>query len=218
MQIGSLSSEVVLSFEEPWLFQKQLGLGFSVFRTSSEYNSTFYTQIQTGFEIYLRKHLWELWNGRLSYTYEIFDIQDISPSASPIIQALAGANASSSIGLQLQRDIVDHAPGLGADILFAEIGLAGGIEGQGAGHEHQLAALDRLGIGPDRLGRVGGFNQGLFGKSGCRDQQQSGGNRGAHYSGSPSDRGEPRLSRAARQEVPKLEDRKSYFTRPKRLL
>ena len=107
MQLGSLSSEVVLSFEEPWLFQKQLGLGFSVFRTSSEYNSTFYSQIQTGFEVYLRKRLWELWEGRVSYTYEIFDIQDVSPSASPIIQALAGSNASSSIGFQLQRDTRD---------------------------------------------------------------------------------------------------------------
>ncbi|MGH7959618.1 MAG: BamA/OMP85 family outer membrane protein, partial [Opitutaceae bacterium] len=107
MQLGSLSSEVVLSFEEPWLFQQQLGLGFSVFRTSSEFNSTFYSQIQTGFEVYLRKRLWELWEGRVSYTYEIFDIQDVSPSASPIIQALAGSNASSSIGVQLQRDTRD---------------------------------------------------------------------------------------------------------------
>ncbi len=107
MQLGSLSSEVVLSFEEPWLFQKQIGLGFSVFRTSSEYNSTFYSQIQTGFEVYLRKRLWELWEGKLSYTYEIFDIQDVSPSASAIIQALAGSNASSSIGFQLVRDTRD---------------------------------------------------------------------------------------------------------------
>jgi len=107
MQLGSLSSEVVLSFEEPWLFQKQIGLGFSIFRTSSEYNSTFYSQIQTGFEVYLRKRLWELWEGKLSYTYEIFDIQDVSPSASAIIQALAGSNASSSIGFQLVRDTRD---------------------------------------------------------------------------------------------------------------
>ncbi len=107
MQLGSLSSEVVLSFEEPWLFQKQLGLGFSIFRTSSEYNSTFYSQIQTGFEVYLRKHLFELWNGRLSYTYEIFNINNISPSASAIIRALEGSNASSSIGLQLERDTRD---------------------------------------------------------------------------------------------------------------
>jgi outer membrane protein insertion porin family len=107
MQLGSLSSEVVLSFEEPWLFQKQIGLGFSIFRTSSEYNSTFYSQIQTGFEVYLRKRLWELWEGKLSYTYEIFDIEDVSPSASAIIQALAGSNASSSIGFQLVRDTRD---------------------------------------------------------------------------------------------------------------
>lgn len=111
MQLGSLSSEVVLSFEEPWLFQKQLGLGFSVFRTSSEYNSSFYTQIQTGFEVYLRKQLYGFldgrWESRLSYTYEIFDINDVSPSASAIIRALEGSNASSSIGLQLLRDTRD---------------------------------------------------------------------------------------------------------------
>jgi outer membrane protein insertion porin family len=107
MQLGSLSSEVVLAFEEPWLFQRQLGLGFSVFRTSSEYNSTFYSQIQTGFEVYLRKHLFELWNGRLSYTYEVFDINNISPSASAVIRALEGSNASSSIGFQLERDTRD---------------------------------------------------------------------------------------------------------------
>jgi outer membrane protein insertion porin family len=107
LQLGSLSSEAVLSFEEPWLFQKQLGFGFSVFRTSSEYNSSFYTQVQSGFEVYLRKHLFELWSGRLSYTYEIFDIQNVSPSASSVIRALEGKNASSRIGLTLERDTRD---------------------------------------------------------------------------------------------------------------
>ena len=33
-QIGSLSNEVLLSFEEPWLFQKELGLGFDIYRTT----------------------------------------------------------------------------------------------------------------------------------------------------------------------------------------
>lgn len=107
MQLGSLSSEVVLSFEEPWLFQKQLGLGFSIFRTSSEYNSSFYTQIETGFEVYLRKHLWELWNGRLSYTYQVVGINDVSPSASPIIRSLEGNNALSQIGFTVERDTRD---------------------------------------------------------------------------------------------------------------
>lgn len=107
MQLGSLSSEVVLNFEEPWLFQRQLGLGFSVFRTSSEYNSTFYTQLETGFEVYLRKHLFELWNGRLSYTYQVVGIHDVSPSASPIIRALEGDNALSQVGFTVERDTRD---------------------------------------------------------------------------------------------------------------
>jgi outer membrane protein insertion porin family len=107
LQVGSLSSEIVLSFEEPWLFERQLAFGFQVFRTSSEYNSTFYNQIETGFEVYLRKHLFELWNGRLSYTYQVVDIADVSPSASPIIQALAGKNALSMVGLTLERDTRD---------------------------------------------------------------------------------------------------------------
>ena len=107
LQLGSLSSEVVLSFEEPWFLQKQLGLGFSVFRTSSEYNSTYYSQIETGFEVYLRKHLFELWNGRLSYQLVQVGIDSVSSSASPIIKALAGNNLLSEVGLQLERDTRD---------------------------------------------------------------------------------------------------------------
>jgi len=107
LQIGSLSSEAVLSFEEPWLFQKQLALGFSIFRQSSEYNSSFYTQIETGAEVYVRKNLYELINGRLGYTYEIVDIKDVSASASSVIQSLAGNNALSMISFQLERDTRD---------------------------------------------------------------------------------------------------------------
>lgn len=107
MQLGSQSSEVVLSFEEPWLFQKQLALGFSVFRTSSDYNSTFYSQIETGAEIYLRKRLFELVEGKLSYTYQIIEIRDVSSSASNQIRSLEGNNTVSKVGFQLLRDTRD---------------------------------------------------------------------------------------------------------------
>jgi outer membrane protein insertion porin family len=107
LQVGSLSSEAILSFDEPWFLQKQLGVGFSVFRTTSDYNSSFYSQIETGFEVHARKHLFELWNGQLGYTYEVVGIQNVSPNASPIIQSLAGDNALSKIGLTLERDTRD---------------------------------------------------------------------------------------------------------------
>ena len=107
LQLGSLSSEAVLSFEEPWVFQKALALGFSIFRSSSDYNSSYYSQVETGGEIYLRKRLFELVEGRLAYTYKVVDIKDVSSSASSVIQALSGNNALSEVSFQLLRDTRD---------------------------------------------------------------------------------------------------------------
>ena len=107
LQLGSRSSEAVLSFEEPYFRQKQLRLGFSIFRTSSDYNSTFYTEIDTGAEVYLSKRLFELVEGRISYTYQIVDIKDVSSSASSTIQVLSGNNALSKVSFQLLRDTRD---------------------------------------------------------------------------------------------------------------
>ena len=90
-QIGSLSNEVVLSFEEPWLFQKELGLGF----------------YHLPHELQLHQHLLRgdphgrarstcastsssTWRAALSLTDEEIEITNVDPTASPIIQALAG--------------------------------------------------------------------------------------------------------------------------------
>jgi len=107
VQLGSQSSETVLTFEEPYLFQRALALGFSLFRTSSDYTSSFYEEIRTGGEVYLRKNLFELVEGRLSYTLEKVDIANVDPSAGPVFQALAGKSTVSKVGLQLLRDTRD---------------------------------------------------------------------------------------------------------------
>ncbi len=107
MSVGSLSSEISLAFEEPWLFEQQLALGFHLFRQTSEYNSTFYTEVDTGGEVYLRKRLFGLVEGRLSYSYTVISIEDVAPNASPILQSIAGDNPVSQIGFQLLRDTRD---------------------------------------------------------------------------------------------------------------
>ena len=109
LQLGSQSSEVITSFEEPWLFQKRLTLGFTLSRTSSDYTSSFYEEIRTGGEVYLRKMLLPQYSieGRLSYVYQIVTIDNIDPSASAIIQSLAGKTRISKIGFQLLRDTRD---------------------------------------------------------------------------------------------------------------
>jgi outer membrane protein insertion porin family len=66
-QIGSLSSQIVLAFEEPWLFERRLAFGFNLFDTSNSYSSL-YEVGQTGFDVYIRKRLIELIEARLSYS------------------------------------------------------------------------------------------------------------------------------------------------------
>jgi len=109
MQLGSRSSEALLSFEEPWLFERQLAAGFTVYRTSSEYNSDYYNQIASGGEVYLRKRLFELVDGRLAYTYEVVEIKDVTTEGLTLVQP--GRTEISRIGLQILRDTRDKIIG-----------------------------------------------------------------------------------------------------------
>ncbi|MDB6094385.1 MAG: outer membrane protein assembly complex, YaeT protein [Verrucomicrobia bacterium] len=107
LQVGSVSSDLLLSFEEPWVFQRQLAVGFQLFRQSAEYTSTYYTQVVTGMEVYGRKRLFELVTGRLSYVYQIISIDNVSSGASTVISSLAGDNKVSKIGFAIERDTRD---------------------------------------------------------------------------------------------------------------
>jgi len=106
LQVGSRSSEAILSFEEPWLFEQQLALGFSLFRSQSDYNSSYYQEIRTGAEVYLRKRLFELVEGRLSYGYEIVDIRDVDAGYEVVYPE--ESTALSKVGFQLLRDTRDR--------------------------------------------------------------------------------------------------------------
>jgi outer membrane protein insertion porin family len=105
LQLGSRSSEAILSFEEPWFLEQQLALGFSIFRTSSDYNSSVYQEVRTGAEVYLRKRLFELVEGRLSYGYEIVDINDVDAGYTVVYPETE--TTLSKIGFQLLRDTRD---------------------------------------------------------------------------------------------------------------
>jgi outer membrane protein insertion porin family len=106
LQYGSRSSEAIISFEEPWLFEKELTMGFSVFRTSSNYDNQFYDEIRTGGEIYLRKRLFELVEGKLSYSYQVVEIENVDPAAQNF-GYLPGKQNVSTVGFQLLRETRD---------------------------------------------------------------------------------------------------------------
>ncbi len=104
--LGSRSNEVVLAFEEPWLFERRLALGFELFRRETDYASTVYNELRTGFEVYLRKRLFGLVSGQLSYGFEIVDLRDVSISAPQVIieEALNSPRSISKMTFSVWRD------------------------------------------------------------------------------------------------------------------
>lgn len=75
--LGLKSSQIVLNFEEPWVFNRMLSYGFELYRTESDYYSDYYSECRLGMEHYLRKRLFELVDGKLSYKLESVDIYDV---------------------------------------------------------------------------------------------------------------------------------------------
>ena len=107
VSLGELSNEAVISFEEPYLFEKQLALGFSLFREQSTYVSTYYQELQEGGNVNLRKQLFGLFSGTLTYQYQIIDIYNLNPSASTLIQGYAGNHDVSQLSFEIVRDTRD---------------------------------------------------------------------------------------------------------------
>ena len=76
--IGNVSSQFLLVFEEPWLFEQRLAFGTEIFRTRSDFNSSDFNELRTGFEMYLRRRLFELIESRMFYRLEIVEIFDVA--------------------------------------------------------------------------------------------------------------------------------------------
>ena len=102
MQIGSQSNEVSLNFEEPWVMQKELSLGFQLFRTESNYTNTNYDLMRLGGQVYLRKRLFELVEGTLSYSYEVDKVSNVTSGLEAFYPP--GTTKVSKVGFQLLRD------------------------------------------------------------------------------------------------------------------
>ncbi|MGJ8639635.1 MAG: outer membrane protein assembly factor BamA [Opitutaceae bacterium] len=146
--VGTTSNQILIGFEEPWLFEQRLAFGVELYRTESEYNSADYSELRTGFELYLRRRLFELVEARLSYRLELVEIFDVAGTgalkdpANPtttgdgvadVFQLAEGTDLVSKVGLSLLRDnrktlvftregnrtsIVNELAGLGGDVNY----------------------------------------------------------------------------------------------------
>ena len=107
LKLGSRSSEARLAFEEPWFLNRRLAAGFEVFREKSDYYSSYYDEMRAGFEIYARRRLFELVEGRLFYSYEDVVIDDLAPSGTRPGFIQEEDLIISKVGITLTRDTRD---------------------------------------------------------------------------------------------------------------
>ena len=107
--IGDESSQVIIGFEEPWIFNREIAFGFELFRTDTGYYSDEYSELRTGMTFYIRKYLFEHVEGRLGYTVEDVNIYDVTSNAPWPIAKEEGHRSISEINLSFLRDTRDNA-------------------------------------------------------------------------------------------------------------
>ncbi len=107
LKLGARSNEAVLALEEPWFLNRRVAAGFELFRQKSDYYSSYYDELRAGFELYFRKRLFELVEGRLFYRLEDVVIDDLSPSPSRPSFIKEEDLTISKLGFSLTRDTRD---------------------------------------------------------------------------------------------------------------
>lgn len=130
--LGLKSSQIMISFENPWIFNRYLSYGFDLFRTDSGYYSDEYSELRTGMTHYLRKNLFEMVETRLGYTIEDVNIYDIESNAPATIKKEEGHRSISEISLSFLRDTRDNVmmPTEGTRFEFLQQVAGGPLMGQ----------------------------------------------------------------------------------------
>lgn len=145
-QLGTREHALRLSFEEPYLLDKELAFGVDVFgertrwrRSDEGYNGDTYDENEIGFEPYFRKRIYELWTGRLAYNFTWSKIKRLGRNASSVLKREAdmGHRTDSAIKFLIERDTRDS-------YLFPRSGTYFGFETQfsGVGGRTKFTKLD----------------------------------------------------------------------------
>ena len=169
LKLGSRSNEARLALEEPWFLNRRVAAGFELFREKSDYYSSYYDELRAGFELYFRKRLFELVEGRLFYRLEDVVIDDISTSLSVPYFIKEEDLTISKLGFSLTRDTRDSIlfPSEGSIVTLRKE-FAGGpfggdadygrVELQGARFFKTFDTMDQVVTISGRTGTLGRFD------------------------------------------------------------
>lgn len=122
--LGGISQDFSLSFREPWLYGRPIGLGASVFNRAEDFQT--FDVDRTGASLSLGRAVGEFARISAAYRYEVLDISNLSPNASELLQQSQGKSTTSSVTPSVVRDSRDNVfnPSEGSVNSF-EIQLAG---------------------------------------------------------------------------------------------
>ncbi|MDR1528711.1 MAG: outer membrane protein assembly factor BamA [Puniceicoccales bacterium] len=111
LQIGKHTLAADINFEEPWWYDRELTVGTNLFchKTSydqklQDYSGADYNQDRIGGEVYLRKRIFDLWEGKLAYSLESVKIYNISKGAPKAFFDREGHTTISKATFSLERD------------------------------------------------------------------------------------------------------------------
>ena len=107
--LGKYTKSLEWSFEEPWLYDRELAFGFSNFLSVSKLDSKSYKQRRIGGEVYVRKRLFEQVIGKLYYHLEHFKLTGVDRNnESQAVLDEQGGRVISKIGFLMERDTRNH--------------------------------------------------------------------------------------------------------------
>jgi outer membrane protein insertion porin family len=118
IRAGSVTQQGIVSFTEPWLFDRPLAAGFDIFNTIREYDE--YDLDSLGLTLRMSHPFADFWRWLVQYRLTRDDISDIDAFASPDLKAQEGETVTSLIALSVIRDSRDStvAPTKGTNLNF----------------------------------------------------------------------------------------------------
>jgi len=105
LRAGSKTQQGIISFTEPWLFDRPLAAGFDLFNVKRQYSEYDYDSL--GGTVRLSHPFAEYWRWQISYRLTQDDISDVSDTASSSLKEEEGTRVTSAVTFGLTRDSRD---------------------------------------------------------------------------------------------------------------
>ena len=133
ISVGSLTSSLEHSFEEPALWERDLAVGYSIERRYAGYASANYSVLSEGISLYARRRIFSNIEGRIGYNLRRMSVDNVTAyaPADVVTEGNAGARVISSVSASLTYDTRDeyNFPTKGSRISLTEELAGNGLGG-----------------------------------------------------------------------------------------